>query len=1340
MGCGSSSGPGATTQQVTQTTSPPPQVLAAYQNLLNRGTAAANAPLQQWQGPTIAGFNPTQQSAFSEIAGAQGAALPYINTAAQYAAQGTTPVINGVQQFNPQTLSQYQNPYTQQVTQATQNLFNEQNAEQFNQANSAAASAGAFGGDRESVLEGQMAQQQQLAEAPTLANIQQQGFTGAENELNTQQNLQLQAGSATDWLNQNAAGLMGGLGTSAQSSLLSGAQGQLSAGDMMQQLQQQEMNVPIAQFEQQQAYPFQTTNFLAGLTEGIAPGEGATATTTEPGPNALSQGIGLGALGLGAAGSLGFQPFAPASTPAQTTGNAMGGRIGSYRRGGRTVYGYDLGGMVGTNTSLGPMTVRRARPGLVPYMYSRASGGLVPRFASGGQSPTTDSNVFQLLPGTSIPDMGVSYIPGSGSAGTGAGGVTVGGTGSKLSFAPQAASQQSPVQAGMQALSALKNLKGAGGNKDPLVSDGQGGTEPLSEAQDDPNSPFFQAGIPTTPDVFTAPEAPADVVGGDMSEFNVPAGAPDLLGGGDGGLLGASGDLGSGAGDLLGGGAGDLVGSGGDELASLAPDLLSLANRGGRMPARRGGGLVPRFANGGDTTILDIIPGFDPSSATLGNSPDQHNRDVSYIGQGIGMGVGAYFGGPEGAAAGSAIGSKVGGGFGNMIAGRDFYNGSTGNFWDNFNPLSANGAASLGQSLNMGMLPQTMMGSMTGGGLPGLPGMGGGGLPGLRKGGLVPHYDDGGGVTPPVAQGANPLVQQQYQRYAQLPLEQLQELAVRMPPNSVQGQMVQRAMQLKRMAPASTAAYPSAQPGTPQQQPAQPGYRRGGLVPRLAAGGTGGDPVSFSSISSPSGISVPQIRYAAPQNLSEVGPAWSPGQPFSGSPAGSPPTPTAATGPVLTTPLSPALTGATPSPASLLGPSSLNIGGIEIPLTGALKRGGRTINLRRGSGGLVPHYAGDDGETQAVLSDDALDPQRPGFASAPPDVTSGVVADDQNAPDSLSGFFPHRGAAPAQAPGKVDPYMALMIAGAGMMSSRSPTLLGGLGEGAMAGLQNVGQQKQQIAQQQYRDQQLALGQRRADAAETRANAPHVGSSAPRIDDGGGTLRVIYSNGSAFDTGLANPATTALPDGVDSQASNASDLAADPWASVGQISAPQGAVGNAIDADRGRMDGQLAQGRTPADGATVRRSYQPVAYGVRQAGDDNEIALPDRLQNALDEVRSRIAKLGNPDWSERFARWQIIPDEKFGQGLTGPTDYPAQATKFFTWETETPSLTDDELRFAVAHEFAHLLPDNNALIKSQTVGQQFAAGPHPAEVQADAIARRILGMTRNPGIFARRPVD
>ncbi len=373
MGCGSSSGPGSTTQATSTTTTPPQQVLDAYQGLINQGTQVAQQPLQQYQGPVVAGFNPTQQTAFSEVNQAQGAALPYLNAAQTYLGTGATPVMNSVQSFSPQALAQYENPYTAQVTQSTQNLLNNQNAQQFNQANAAAASAGAFGGDRELVLEAQMAQQQQLAEAPTLANIQNQGFTGAEQQLNTQQNLQLQGASASDWLAQNAAGLESELGTTAQNSLLSGANAELGAGNLQQSLEQTELNVPIEQFQQQQAFPYATTNFLAGLVEGAGPGEGGTATTTTPGPNALGE---LGGIALTGASAL------------ENSGLfGSNGGIGGYNGSGLSAsYLGSLQNQAASNIAAGAAGI--ATGGRITnstaIMRRRDSGGLVPGGSSMG--------------------------------------------------------------------------------------------------------------------------------------------------------------------------------------------------------------------------------------------------------------------------------------------------------------------------------------------------------------------------------------------------------------------------------------------------------------------------------------------------------------------------------------------------------------------------------------------------------------------------------------------------------------------------------------------------------------------------------------------------------------------------------------------------------------------------------------------------------------------------------------------------------------------------------------------------------------------------------------------
>jgi hypothetical protein len=81
------------------------------------------------------------------------------------------------------------------------------------------------------------------------------------------------------------------------------------------------------------------------------------------------------------------------------------------------------------------------------------------------------------------------------------------------------------------------------------------------------------------------------------------------------------------------------------------------------------------------------------------------------------------------------------------------------------------------------------------------------------KGSLMPfdlnNYAVASGAAPPAYAGASPQVQQLYQHYASLPLNQLQQLAVMAPPTTTQGQMIQRAIKAKRLAPATNDAFPS---------------------------------------------------------------------------------------------------------------------------------------------------------------------------------------------------------------------------------------------------------------------------------------------------------------------------------------------------------------------------------------------------------------------------------------------------------------------------------------------------------------------------------------------------
>ena len=274
------------TNTVVQQSSPPSQFLNAYENLVNTAQTVTGSQPQAYQGPLVAGFTPQQQQAFSTIENAQGLAQPYYNAAAQQFGQAATPFY--------QTVGNYISPYTQNVTNALQGLFNQQNAQQLNQVAGNAVSHGAYGGDREAIAEALTAQQQQLAEAPTLANVLQGGYqTG------------LGAAEAQGWLGQQAGFGLANLGGAAQQSALTGAQAELGAGGLQQQLAQEQLNIPYEQWAQAQAAPYQNLQALEGAVTGTGSLAGGTSSTQYPGPSLISQLGGLGLTGLGLAGSTG---------------------------------------------------------------------------------------------------------------------------------------------------------------------------------------------------------------------------------------------------------------------------------------------------------------------------------------------------------------------------------------------------------------------------------------------------------------------------------------------------------------------------------------------------------------------------------------------------------------------------------------------------------------------------------------------------------------------------------------------------------------------------------------------------------------------------------------------------------------------------------------------------------------------------------------------------------------------------------------------------------------------------------------------------------------------------
>jgi len=244
-----------------------------------------NTPFTPYEGEFVAPLSNTQQAGIQNVNSAQGMALPayqYGMGLTSQAAQGVTP------QFSQAGLQPYMSPYLNNVVGATMANLNEQNRQQQQQAVGSAIQKGAYGGDRYGIQQAEMARQQGLATGQTIGNLYQSGYGQALGQYN--QNI---AQQQADQQRRLAAGQQfAQLGEGAQGSVLQGAQAQLMAGAQEQATQQALDQAKYNQFLQQQAYPFQTTSWLANIAEGIGSQSGGTSTTTAPGQSGFGSFLG----------------------------------------------------------------------------------------------------------------------------------------------------------------------------------------------------------------------------------------------------------------------------------------------------------------------------------------------------------------------------------------------------------------------------------------------------------------------------------------------------------------------------------------------------------------------------------------------------------------------------------------------------------------------------------------------------------------------------------------------------------------------------------------------------------------------------------------------------------------------------------------------------------------------------------------------------------------------------------------------------------------------------------------------------------------------------------------
>lgn len=286
-------------QQRQQSTQKPPEyVKQAYKDIVGKASKVAERPYEAYGGQLVAGLTGNQQNAFNAIQNAQGIQEPYLQNANQLSMAGSA-AINPMA-FSAEAVNQYLNPYLNNVMDATLANINNQNAIQRQGIVGNQIAKGAFGGDRAGVAQAELARNQALAQNQTIAQLRSDAYNQALGMFNTQQQVGLSAQQNTAARQMQGAQLQAGLGGQAQSQALAGANALLQAGSLEQQQRQNELNSQYQQWQNKQAYPFQSLGWLGNIVTGVGNNAGGTTTTTTSPPSLLSGMIGLGTAALGA--------------------------------------------------------------------------------------------------------------------------------------------------------------------------------------------------------------------------------------------------------------------------------------------------------------------------------------------------------------------------------------------------------------------------------------------------------------------------------------------------------------------------------------------------------------------------------------------------------------------------------------------------------------------------------------------------------------------------------------------------------------------------------------------------------------------------------------------------------------------------------------------------------------------------------------------------------------------------------------------------------------------------------------------------------------------------------
>lgn len=280
---------GGSKKQTTNSTStyaPNTTAMGAFTGALDQGQQLADTPFNYGTTQNVAGFNPQQMQSFNQVGQMQGMFAPYIDAASGYTAAGAAPITG-------QQIQNYQNPYQQQVIDATMANINHQNATQQRDLVGNVAAQQGLGNNRAGVMQAELARGQGANTNQTIANLLSGGFNTALGAAQSDASRQLTAGNQ-----------MANYGNMAQNLSLQGSQALNSVGNQQQQQLQNLYNTASSNQQMATMWPYQNAQFQAALAAGLGPlmggtttGTGTTTQTQNPGAGQYA-GMALSALAL----------------------------------------------------------------------------------------------------------------------------------------------------------------------------------------------------------------------------------------------------------------------------------------------------------------------------------------------------------------------------------------------------------------------------------------------------------------------------------------------------------------------------------------------------------------------------------------------------------------------------------------------------------------------------------------------------------------------------------------------------------------------------------------------------------------------------------------------------------------------------------------------------------------------------------------------------------------------------------------------------------------------------------------------------------------------------------